>query len=403
MLIHDGFTRGTGKSAEEVPAIHDKRLWVMESEFSNVLHQSRREGNTISGALRDLWDGQSIKPAIKSQSVGTTYPHVNLLGHITPSELLDLMSSRDMSNGFANRFMVVWAEQTGLDPDPPGTPTQTVKALTDRMADALRHSQAQRFVERDHTRMSLSPDGKALYQRLYRGELRSRGGGERVAGLLDRRAPMLLRLALLFALTDKAAQIEVVHMNAALAWVRYWVDSVKFIFATAREEARSDQTDDAAEKIMAFLDERGEVTRTQIMVDCFKRHATKDVVDAAIQELLTTAPPRIMVEVHKRKGDKPGSQTKVYRKPPANSANLANSVDGRGFAGDSEGARIVRTARTLDNSQTESAPHFAELADFAEGENSPQTQCQSQTSQNSHISRGDSDFQSSRTDDGEVL
>lgn len=410
MLIHDGFTRGTGKNAEEVPAVHDKRLWVMESEFSNVLHQSRREGNTISGALRDLWDGQSLKPAVKSQSVGTTHPHVNLLGHITPGELLDLMSSRDMSNGFANRFIMVWAEQTGIDPNPPGTPYPTVRALADRVADVLRHAKAARFVERDHTRMELSPQARTVYERLYRGELRSRSGGERVAGLLERRAPMLLRLALLFALTDKAAQIEVDHMNAALAWVRYWVDSVKFIFATARDEARSEQTDDAAEKIMAFLTERGEATRTQIVVDCFKRHAQKDVVDAAIQELLTTAPPRIMVEVRPRTGDKPGAPTKIYRKTTGNFANSANCGVNAGVSPDLDGVRTVRTVRTLDNSQppdtftsNTAAPDFAQFADFAEGENSPQTQCQSHISQNSQSSQGNSEFQSSQPNEDEVF
>ena len=410
MLIHDGFTKGTGKHPEEVPAVHDKRLWVMESEFSNVLHQSRREGNTISGALRDLWDGQSLKPAVKSQSVGTTHPHVNMLGHITPAELLDLMSSRDMSNGFANRFIMVWAEQTGIDPNPPGIPCPTVRALADRVADVLRHAKAARFVERDHTRMELSPQARTLYERLYRGELRSRSGGERVAGLLERRAPMLLRLAMLFALTDKAAQIEVEHMNAALAWVRYWVDSVKFIFATARDEARSEQTDDAAEKIMAFLTERGEATRTQIVVDCFKKRAAKDVIDAAIQELLTTAPPRIMVEVRPRTGDKPGSSIKIYRKTPANSANSANCGVSAGVSPDFDGVRTLRTLRTLDNSQppytatsNTAPPDFAEFADFAEGENGPQTQCQSHISQTSQSSHGNSEFQSSQPDGGESL
>jgi hypothetical protein len=38
-LIHDGFSEGK-KDTEE---IHDKRLWVIESEFANVLHQTRRQ------------------------------------------------------------------------------------------------------------------------------------------------------------------------------------------------------------------------------------------------------------------------------------------------------------------------------------------------------------------------
>lgn len=401
MLIHDGYKAGTGKNADEVPAIHDKRLWVLESEFSNVLHQSSRDGNTISGALRELWDGKGIKPAVKAQSVGTTNPHVNLLGHITPSELLELMNSREMSNGFANRFLTVWAEQTGLDSNPPGTPYPTVRALADRVADVLRYARADRFVEHDHTRMRLSPDAFTVYDRLYHGEFQSRSGGERVAGLLDRRAPTMLRLALLFALTDKAAQIEVIHVNAALAWVRYWTDSVKFIFATARDEARSEQTEDAAGKIMAFLTERGEATRTQIANECFKKRAAKDVIDAAIQELLTTAPPRIMVEVRGRATDKPGSSTKIYRKNTAESAESAESVAAQGFEADFSCVRNLRSLRSLGNStppdttdSNTAAPHSADSADSAECENNPQTQCRSHIPQTPQIPQGNSDLQS---------
>jgi hypothetical protein len=63
-LMHDGYRQGK----QEIPAVDDKRLWVVESEFANVLHQGRREGNTLSAALRDCWDGVSLKPATKTVS-----------------------------------------------------------------------------------------------------------------------------------------------------------------------------------------------------------------------------------------------------------------------------------------------------------------------------------------------
>lgn len=73
-LIHDGFREGKNV----VDPIHDKRLWVLESEFANVLHQTKRDGNTLSAALRDCWDGVSIKPATKSNRIAATDPHVSL-------------------------------------------------------------------------------------------------------------------------------------------------------------------------------------------------------------------------------------------------------------------------------------------------------------------------------------
>lgn len=71
-LMHDGYRQGRF----DVPPIVDKRLWVVESEFANVLHQSRRDGNTLSAALRDCWDGVSLKPATKNNRLYATDPHV---------------------------------------------------------------------------------------------------------------------------------------------------------------------------------------------------------------------------------------------------------------------------------------------------------------------------------------
>ena len=65
-LIHDGYTEGK----TEVEAVLDKRLLVIESEFANVLQQSKRDGNTLSSALRDCWDGISMKPATKPPDYG---------------------------------------------------------------------------------------------------------------------------------------------------------------------------------------------------------------------------------------------------------------------------------------------------------------------------------------------
>lgn len=68
-------------------------------------------GNTLSAALRDAWDGTSIKPATKTHAcIRQQTAHQSLLGHITPAEMLDLMKARELSNDFANRFIMIWAK-----------------------------------------------------------------------------------------------------------------------------------------------------------------------------------------------------------------------------------------------------------------------------------------------------
>lgn len=399
MKIHDGFKDGKN----DVEPIHDKRLWILESEFANTLHQTAREGNTLSAALRDAWDGTSIKPATKTAPVYASKPHINLFGHITPAELLDMMKARELSNGFANRFMMIWAEQGELDPFPSYTPKETIEVLADRLADVLRFAQADRYVDLDHTRLQLDTEAARRYAVLYRGEFQNRSGGEMVAGLLVRRAPYLLRLSMLFALTDKTTTITLQHLEAAHHWVRYWADSVAYLFASAAQEAVFEKTQETARRIVEYLGEVGSATRTGLSKDCFRGRINKTTLDAAIGELLRENPPAIEVEQQARK-DGPGSGTKVYRKTTTNSANSAKCGAGAGLEPESEAARNVRTLRNEANASLpakattqDSAPDFAGFADFAVPENAGQSEAESQSSQTSRR------FADSDAEDAEVF
>ncbi|MBA4263784.1 MAG: hypothetical protein C0453_01770 [Comamonadaceae bacterium] len=330
-LIHDGFMEGK----DQVPAIEDKRLWVIESEFANVLHQGKRDGNTLSSALRDCWDGVSMRPATKSNRLYANDPHVCLSGAITPSELRDLMASRELTNGFANRFLILWAERTRMIAFPRAASQEEVDSLADRILKVLDFCRAARWVEKDHMRVNLSPDAAKRYALLYIGELNANRDGERIAALVERRAPMLLRIAMLLALTDCTTRIEVHHIDAALAWVRYSVESVKFLFSSAEAEAQAVQTNEHAEKIVEFLGRHGRITRVDLSRRCFQGHASKDVIDAALDELLTATPPRIEVETQPRPKGSPGTPTKFYSLVRAKSENSANSEQRRGFQADS--------------------------------------------------------------------
>jgi hypothetical protein len=343
MLIHDGYK----ESKNEVEPINDKRLWVVESEFSNVLQQSKRDGNTLSAALRDAWDGVSLKPATKSNRVWATDPHIALSVAITPTELRSLMASRELTNGFANRFLLIWAERTKMLAFPEATPKHSIDAIADKVRDVLRFADADRFVERDNKKLTLTPTAARRYEALYAGELNDQSAGELVNALLERRAPMLLRLAMLFALTDKTLQVDVRHVDAAIAWIRYWCDSVKFVFASAVDEASAAETNQVAEKIIEHLRTKGKATRSELSRDCFQGHASKDQLNAAIDELLSANPPCVEVETVPRPKDKPGSPTKYYSLA-AKGANSAQREPWRGFAQTSTVGEISEVSEISD-------------------------------------------------------
>jgi hypothetical protein len=333
-LMHDGFKEGKN----DLEAIHDKRLWIVESEFANVLQQTKRDGNTLSAALRDCWDGVAIKPATKTNRISASHPHVSLSAAVTPGELMSLMQARELSNGFANRFIAIYSERTTMVAFPQKPEQTVVDDLARRVADVLRFAGAERYAERDHMRMTLSPSAAAIYGELYMGELNRHDYGALVTGLLERRAPVLLRIAMLLALTDKTVVIEPGHIQAALAWVRYWVESVRFIFSSAAQEDAQHKVAETAQKIVAFLQASGRQRRTYITTKCFQGKLPKSRIDLALDELLQATPSAIRVETVAR-SDGPGSPTKFYSLR-ANSANSGNCDDSRGFAGGSGASEV---------------------------------------------------------------
>lgn len=321
-LIHDGYKDGKN----EVPPMEDKRLLVVESEFVNVLHQGKRDGNTLSAALRDCWDGVSLRPATKGNRLWASDPHVCLLAAITPSELLACVAARDLSNGFINRFLPIWAERSKILPFPEPATDAQVEMLAARVREVLDFCGASRWVEADRLRMNLSPAAEKLWEEIYYGELNDRRHGERINALIERRAPMLQRIAMLLALTDCSNTVEVSHLNAARAWIHYSVDSVKYVFASSADEADMAETNETAAKILAFVRQHGRVTRSQLTSDCFSGHASARKIDAGLDQLLTANPPQILVTEIRSSGRR---STKFYQLP----AIYANNEHPRKFAG----------------------------------------------------------------------
>lgn len=244
MLMHDGIG--------ETPEILDKRLWIVESEFANMLHQSKREGNTLSSCLREMWDGNSSSPATKSSRIACTAPHVGIHANITPSELNALLSSKEMNNGFANRFLMVWAENIGNVPFPKTTPQSVIDALATKVMEIIRFAKGGYPNTQDSHEMMLSAGAEAYYCSIYP-TLNAPVGNDFLTGMLNRRKPYVLRLAMLFALTDQTRVIEEKHLMAAYAWVNYAIDTVRFVFADKANSPEQAETRQNADKILQLL------------------------------------------------------------------------------------------------------------------------------------------------------
>src|SRR5262249_41685218 len=93
---------------EDAPTITipvEKRLYVVEEEFSKVLAQIRRDGNILSQILRESYESGNLAVLTRKNPIQAVGAHITVTGHIPPEELFDRFNHVEMANGFGNRFL----------------------------------------------------------------------------------------------------------------------------------------------------------------------------------------------------------------------------------------------------------------------------------------------------------
>lgn len=216
---------------------------------------------------------------------------------------------------------------------------------------------------------------------------------ETLTGLLERSAPYALRLAMLFALTDKSLTVDLRHLDAALAWVKYTRQSVRYIFTSASELSENENDRNNADKIVAFLRSRPNgATRTEISEDCFAKHASRTRIDNAIKMLLSESPPKITVTSVPRSDGKPGKGTNLYRIFSSSSSEVSE------FSEVSQPARDTakRTHCEVREVRSENADDEDLSSQSSQKPRKPESRAISQTSQNSQSSPNDKEKTASR-------
>jgi Protein of unknown function (DUF3987) len=251
-----------------VLSLPDKRLLVVESEFARPLAAARREGNTLSPALRDLWDRGRAGVITRGQPLHCHGAHLVIVAHVTPRELLVKLTDSDISGGLLNRFLPVLAQRPHLLPNPS---TFDVTHLGFGLGDrTVKARAAGRQLHRDEA-------AQALWDSAYAAMARDEADGP-LGEILARGPSYTMRLALTYALLDDARTISQDHLRAGLAIWAYAAASARRVFAdTAR---KSD-----AEKLADYLaDSAGGRTRTEIR-DLFGRNRSSRQIEALIEEL----------------------------------------------------------------------------------------------------------------------
>ena len=268
------------KGVEELsdPGVSDKRLLLDEREFFGALAVLKREGSILSRIVRDAWDCTEILQTMTKHSpTRATHALISIVGHITVEELRRTLDQTSMANGYANRFLFACIKRSKLLPHGGEVDENVNSKLGIRTLEALT---AARALDRVTMTEAAVQHWAGVYTTL------AQGSPGLLGSITDRAEAQTTRLALMYALLDQAPQIDVVHIETALALWRYCEASARYVFG----DIIGDPTADTILRALRSAGASG-LSRTDLF-NLFGRNLAANKIDAALVALLSTGKAR---------------------------------------------------------------------------------------------------------------
>jgi hypothetical protein len=291
------------KTGERISSPAEKRVYVLEEEFSRLFVNMSREGNCLSQVVRSAYDDGNLH-TLTVEGRHAHGAHISINGHITLDELLERLSPVEMKNGWCNRFLWYHTKSDKVLPDAGPFPDRVF------LPDLIRRLQTLLFYGGRGGKqvVPLSKEASALWREVYPRLRQDRPG---LAGAMTSRgAPMVLRLALIYALLDnhpitennqlKGLHIRVAHLRAAMAVWDYCEESAYYFLANRSGDALGD-------KVLELLT-AGPMTRNE-----FNKHLSakqKERLPAVLEMLLASG----LVRRTEVKHDGPGRPVERWKR-----------------------------------------------------------------------------------------
>lgn len=271
--IRENGKRGGKVTGEQIvltdAGVTDKRLLIVEPELATVLARAHRDGNVLSAILRQAWDSGDLSVLIRGGGEGgyrATGAHVSILSHITRDELLRVLDATEQANGFGNRFLWVCTRRSKELPDGGDLEDEALMPLVLRLRRVAEMARCRGRVDR-------TAAARELWHAVYSGLTAERPGI--YGAMVARGAPHVLRIALIYALLDGEAAVDLPHLEAALAVWKYCADSVRWTWG----DALGDPTADAV--LAAIRQAPAGLTRTEIST-ALGRHTREGEIARAL-------------------------------------------------------------------------------------------------------------------------
>ncbi len=208
----------------------DPRLCVDEPEFARLLKVVGRDGSILGQIVRHAWDGRRLEARSRARTVVASDFHVSALCQVTAEELRARLTDTETYGGTANRFLFAAVRRGELHPTGGNVPQDVLDDYGYLLREHIDTSTSLRESRGDaHRPFTRTAAAETAWAQLY-GQLADDEPDGLLGSIIARDAAQCLRLSLLYAVLDGAADIDVEHVRAAEALWDYSRASAAYVF-----------------------------------------------------------------------------------------------------------------------------------------------------------------------------
>jgi hypothetical protein len=252
------------------------------SKFADAAKKDRRLGVTATKG----WDGATIQYKTAKETIRIPHPHMAFIGHMQPKLMKMLRNSKDSAGGTWNRFLFFWVKRSKSVPIFGTLPGQDAA-----FGQAVVEFRKMCVNARNIKRVEVPPKVAKIFQAKHRPAVEALTNvSEEISEFAERSLAYLMRLAALYALADagtpltmdgKGVYAQEKHFDAALALIRYSVESLKYLLSGNRDVASRSLF---AQRILRWLQKNSPSTWSKMTVGVGRNHSRNSYL-AALDEL----------------------------------------------------------------------------------------------------------------------
>ena len=175
-----GIDKKSGERIVVDAGAEDKRLFIVQTEFSQPLEKTQRRGeHPEQRAAGRLGRRLVLRTLTRTAPLVATAAHVSLIGHTTREDLRAHLGDLSIADGFGNRFMYVATQRVRDLPDPDELTEDVLHPIVDELRRVVAFAQGA-------GRLPRTPEAAATWRVAYRELARGEPGlaGALLAGAL---------------------------------------------------------------------------------------------------------------------------------------------------------------------------------------------------------------------------